>query len=227
MYRMRWLAVLTTLALAACGDAAAPGNPPPQTTSDALHALRWAPGASPRTFGGVSTQPGGEPARAFPDAPTVLSTQLLRFWAYATRDASGEVFYLASDSTWQPYVSLLVPSGSLLRRPDGTLFAPGDSIEITMAMDTALVLVDLEPTGLYFNPLIPAKFNISYSGSNPDYNGDGLVNFLDTYIEQWLMGLWVRRYPSDPWESVGAIESLLGKLFSADLRHFSEYAVSW
>ncbi|MBI2403270.1 MAG: hypothetical protein HYW06_06830 [Gemmatimonadetes bacterium] len=182
---------------------------------------------TPRTFAGTATPPGGPAARASPDAPQTLSAYLLRFWAYADRDASAEVFYLASDSTWQPYVSLSVPRGALLSRPDGTLFASSDSIEISIALDTAWVLVDLQPTGLVFNPLIPARFSISYAGSDPDYNGDGVVDALDSYIEQVLMGLQVRRYPSDPWEPVDAIHSLLDQLFTADLWHFSEYAVSW
>jgi len=225
--RMRWLVGLTTMALAACSDAAGPKPGAPEVARTELHTLRWAPSGSPRTFGGVSTPPGGQPTRAFPDAPAVLSTYALSLWAYTNRDASADVSYLASDSTWQPYVSLSVPSGALLRRPDGSWFTPGDSIEITITLDTALVLVDLQPTGLVFNPLIPARLTMSYNGSNPDYNGDGAVNALDAYIEQFLMGVWVRPYPTDPWEPLSAIQSLLGKAFTGNLRHFSEYAVSW
>lgn len=207
MSRRRVFLALGTIAwLSGCSDAAGPGGmpSPPAAANQALHSLQ-----------------------ASPDAPQVLSANQLSFWAYTDQDASAEVFYLSSDSTWQPYVALAVPRGSLLRRPDGTLFAPGDSIQITITLDTAQILVDLEPTGLVFNPLVPAPFKIWYGGTDPDLNGDGAVDALDAYLEQFLMGLWVRRYPSDPWEPVDAIQSLLSKLFTADLRHFSEYAISW
>lgn len=229
MHQLRLPALLTAIVtLVACNDTVGPRKAvPPQAGRPALHTLRWTPSAAPRTFAGMSSMPGGQPARATPYPPPVLSTSQLSFWTYTNQDASAEVFYLASDSTWQPYVALSVPSGALLKRPDGTLFGLNDSIQITITLDTTQMLVDLEPTGLVFNPLVPAHFTFWYSGADPDFNGDGVVDALDAYIEQVLMGLWVRRYPSDPWEPVDALQSLLDKLLSADLRHFSEYAVSW
>lgn len=120
-----------------------------------------------------------------------------------------------------------MPGGSLWQRPDGSFFTPGDSIEITLTLDTTQILVRLEPTRLAFNAAAPAHLTIWYSGANPDLNGDGIVDLTDAYIEQTLLGLWVRDGPLAPWNPVSAVQSLLSKLFSADLGHFSEYALSW
>ena len=122
---------------------------------------------------------------------------------------------------------LSIPKGSLLRRPDGTLFAKGDSIQITTSIDTTRLVVRFEPTGLVFDNLFPAQLKIWYSGANRDFDGNGVVDAADSYIEQALLGVRVQEYASDPWTTVSAIKTLSSKLFTANLRHFSGYAVSW
>ena len=49
----------------------------------------------------------------------------------------------------------------------------------------------------------------------------------DAYIEQNLLGVWVQEFASAPWSPVTATQYLPGKMFSASLGHFSDYAVSW
>lgn len=88
-------------------------------------------------------------------------------------------------------------------------------------------MFEAEPSGLVFNPLVPATLQVWYGGTDPDFNGDGLVNFLDSYIEQFLLGLWTRPDPDDDWEPLSAVQSLLAKGFTANLLHFCGYAVEW
>ncbi|MBI4421734.1 MAG: hypothetical protein HY560_12990 [Gemmatimonadetes bacterium] len=169
----------------------------------------------------------GGPIDVAPVAPSPLSANQLSFWAYRDRDASVAVDYQASDGTWRPYVTLSVPRGALLHRPDGTLFASGDSVEITLSLDTTALALELEPTGLGFDPLVPAQLKIWYSAAGPDLDGDGSVNSVDAYIEEVLLGLWTREQLTDPWSALSAIKTASAKVLSADLAHFSGYEVAW
>jgi len=164
---------------------------------------------------------------AAPPAPMPLSTNQVSFWAYESHDASVQVNYLAADATWQPYVSLSVPAGALSQRPDGTSFAAGDSIEITLTFDPAVMQFEAQPSGLQFSFWTPAVLQVWYGGTNPDLNGDGVVNHLDNYIENVLLGLYTRPTVDDPWISLPSLQSLLFKRFTANLRHFCGYAIDW
>ena len=213
--------------IGACTEPSAPPAAPSVDGSRPLHHLRWAPSAAPRQFAAV--RPGGNVGlvEAAPPAPSPLSANQVSFWAYTSQDASIQVNYLDADSTWQPYVSLSVLSGSLLRRPDGSFFAAGDSIEITLTFDTTEIVFEAEPSGLVFNPLVPATLKVWYGGTNPDFNLDGVVNWLDRLIENQLLGLSTRLDADDPWDLLSALQSLLAKQFTASLLHFCGYAVDW
>ena len=206
---LAFIGVITLLG--ACAEPSAPPAAPSVDRGRPLHSLLM-PDTTPPQFAA---------------APSVLSANQVSFWAYKSQDASVQVDYLDADSTWQPYVSLSVPAGSLLRRPDGSFFAPGDSIEITLTFDTTLMVFEAEPSGLVFNPLVPATLNVWYGGTNPDFNGDGVVNFLDDQIENLLLGLATRQNPGDDWDVLSALQSLLAKRFTASLLHFCGYAVEW
>lgn len=233
MARGRQLLLLAASAsLAACADGTGPRSreTTPEAAGRELHVARWLTDGPPRFR--VSHQATGDRQDPLPQAAQaglapVPETDSLSFWAYQDRDQSVLVRYLAADESWQPYVELVIPNGSLLQYPDGTLFSAGDSVLIGLAIDSTELLVHLEPTGLVFNPLIPAQFTMWYTGADPDFNGDGVVDDLDAAIEETLLGLWVQVNPEDPWEAVVATHSLLDKLFSALLQHFSGYAVSW
>src|SRR5688572_4688759 len=67
------------------------------------------------------------------------------------------------------FLRFTVGPASLLRRPNGDLFLPGDSIQITVALDESdRMIAHFEPAGLVFNPLLPAQLDLFYHGANPD-----------------------------------------------------------
>jgi hypothetical protein len=156
-----------------------------------------------------------------------LSTNQVSFWAFQDSATSIEVSYLASDSTWKPYVNLAVPAGSLSERPDGSAFAAGDSILITLTLDTMVAEFDLQPDGLQFSSATPAVLKVYYGGLNPDFSGDGLVTWIDRLIEQLFLNLYTRPTPSDPWQFLPSVQSLVFKRFTAQLEHFCGYALDW
>lgn len=230
MARLRSVLILGAAGLlVACAEMAGP----PQTQSPlvrsdgALHQLRWRSTSVPRTFAvarNTVTQTSGQRAA---EATPVLDQNRVSLWAFPGRDQGLRISYLAADGSWQPYVDFEVPAGALAQWPDGSPVLPTDSVLITVEVDTLSLVVRFQPTGLVFNAATPARLTVWYTDANPDFDASGAVDSGDAYIEQNLLGVWVQEFASAPWSPVTATQYLPGKMFSANLGHFSDYAVSW
>ena len=125
------------------------------------------------------------------------------------------------------YARLVIPSAGLAARPDGTPIAFGDSVLIRVsAPNTTQLMLTMEPHGLKFNPLAPARLTMRYNEADRDFNGDGVINLADALIELRL-AIWRQPLLGDPFM---ALSSLLDRLFSsvsADLRGFSQYVIAY
>ncbi len=221
MDRVRVFSVLAaSVWLVACRD----GIGPPDRV---LHHLRWSPDLGSPTFAAVGGGTGFEGFNAPSEsAVRILDTYQTSFWARRGSGSEVEIRYQAVDGTWQPYLRLTVPSGALKLWPNGTRVADGDSVFITLALDTLQMVVQLEPTGLVFDERSPARLEVWYTGADPDLDASGGVDETDRYIESTLLSVWVQESPGAPWLAVTSAQSLDQKLFTAGLRHFSGYAVS-
>lgn len=215
--------------LAACAESSGPPVPQsPLIRADGqLHHLRWQSTPAPREFAALGSTVVRRSSQSGPAASTVLDTYELAFWAAHSRDQEIQISYRAADGAWQPYVRFKVPKGALLRRPDGTAFADGDSVLITLTVDPTTLVVRFEPTGLEFSPEAPAQLSVWYTGANPDFDASGAVDGTDSHIEQELLRVWVQQAAGAPWTLVTAAQSIPNKLFSANLAHFTDYTLSW
>src|SRR5262245_31108205 len=148
--------LLLLVATFGCGGEANGPAAAPVVTDGQFHPVRFAASSAPLSKGTAGTA--GTSQNQSGDVV---------FWAYTDRDASVSVNQVLPDGSTQPYATFTVPRGSLFRRPDGTPFGFRDSIAITLTPDTQELRVNLEPTGLVFNPLIPARLSISYQSANP------------------------------------------------------------
>lgn len=230
MARVRSFLVIGAAAwLAACAEMAGPSRPQsPLVRADGeLHQLQWRPSSTPRTFAVVRDVVTQAPGQRAAGTAATLDQNQVSFWAFPDRDQAIRINYLATDGTWQPYVDFEVPAGALALWPDGRPVEPTDSVLITAEVDTLSLVVRFQPTGLVFNPLAPARLTVWYTDANPDFDASGVVDSTDAYIEQTLLGVWVQEFASDPWSPVTASQYVPGKLFSASLSHFSDYAISW
>jgi hypothetical protein len=218
--------VAATAWLAACSDGIGP--PPGSGEQDrTFHHLRWSPDLGSPTFAALGGGSGFEGLESpSQSALRILDQYETSFWARRGSDTGVEIRVRAADETWQPYIRLTIPGEALDRRPDGRRFVAGDSVLITLAVDTVQLIVRLEPTGLVFQESVPARFEVWYTGADPDLDGSGTVNETDRYIETTLLAVWVQEGPDTPWSAVSSAHTLDRKLFTASLRHFSGYAVS-
>jgi len=146
------------------------------------------------------------------------------FWAVRGEQRSVQINYVSAtgDTSWR-FLRLTTSDPAFV--PGIGDLAPGDSVLITVTIDTVNVKISLEPTGLVFGD--PARLQISYNGADGDLNGDGVVDDADAQIESQLLGMWYSEGADGAWERIPAVQSLSDKAFTSALPHFSEYAISW
>ena len=150
------------------------------------------------------------------------------FYAKVGEDRRMELFYRSyTGDTGEAFLQFEVHAVSLLKRPDGSAFQPGDSILITVAVpDTNIFDFVFTPSGLQFNPADPARLRIEYNYSNHDFNGDGHHDTEDDRA-RGLLNVWRREPPDTLWTIQGATNSEEFEELEAAILSFSHYAVAW
>ena len=149
---------------------------------------------------------------------------------YAKRGEDREVrIYFQDDvgGAGEEYLRLRIDAPTLLALPDGTPFLPGDSVLVHVrVVDPTQMLFELEPTGLEFNPLVPAQLKIHYDHADGDLNDDGIVDGEDDTIEGTL-AIWRQEKPGDPFVRLGSVLSEDLDEVEAELTGFSRYALAY
>ena len=211
------------LLVARCSDHIGP-PPAPAALTPVPHVLRWA-GGTPPSFTTVGALPGRVGREGFlSTAGLSLSQNVATFWAVRGEARSVQINYKSSTGdTSSQFLRLTTVDPAFV--PGRGELALGDSVLITVTIDTNSVKVSFEPTGLLFGD--PAQLQISYGGAGGDLNGDGVVDSTDAQIESQLLGLWYREGTDSAWARIAAVQSLPDKSFMSALPHFSEYEVSF
>lgn len=162
------------------------------------------------------------------DAPGIANP-VVSFYAKLGEDREAFMYYQARpgvrDST--VFVRFRVPKRSLAARPDGTPFAPGDSILITFTLVDAVHLqVDFQPAGLTFSSRDPAKLKMSFLEVDEDLNGDGVVDQEDSVLAKSL-AIWRREGASDPWVAQPSVVKVGVHEVQSEVFGFTSYVIAW
>ncbi len=220
MFVRRSLAVLAlTLAVVRCTDQPTALQQSPRVPQF----VRWAWNVAPQftAISGAQSNQHGRPG--FRTPPLSLNTYSVSFWAVRGESRSVQINYASAiDTLTHPFMQLTVTDPTTV--PGLGALAVGDSVYITVNIDTTKIGLSLEPTGLQFGER--AQLQIWYGGAGGDLNGDGVVDSLDTNIEHQLMGLAYREASTDPWWRVPVSQSLTEHSFTSALPHFSDYAIA-
>jgi hypothetical protein len=160
-------------------------------------------------------------------APPLFNAEV-SFWAFWGRDHTERIYFRdAQGQRGDEFVELDLDGASLLAHPDGRPILPGDSVRITMrVVDPVRILIQLDPSGLQFNPLAPAELEISYRYADPDFNGDGRVNDADRRIEARL-AIWRQPVLGMPFLRLLTLRFEARKELEAELLGFSRMAVAY
>lgn len=199
------MAVVAVTSAAACGDGDGPSGPDEGIPEVELTFLRHAANAPPLLTSGDTT-------------------------VVATRGVSLdlEIFYEAEGGGGERgdrFLRFTLEDGSLLRHPDGTPFADGEQIAISLHLDPELLAIEFEPSGLVFDPDAPARLELRYAEADGDYDEDGDEDSDDAELEDEI-DLWRQESPGDPWFRIGEIRDLDLDEVKARLFGFSRYALA-
>ena len=157
--------------------------------------------------------------REVANAPALVSRDT-SFWVKAGDGREVRLPYV----TGQPCLEFKVPGNGLLRRPDGTTFRRGDSVQITVRRTEAgRFAFEFQPAGLRFDPEHPAELRIRYSYADRDFNGDGRVDAADQSFD---FGLWRQEVSGQPWAGLVTIRDADLQEVRATLEGFTKFAVA-
>ena len=164
--------------------------------------------------------------RQSPTAP-LLKTYRTSFWAKRGTQTTIGVNYRRRPGQWlsDPFLRFRIPINGLVAGAGGAPLERGDSVLVTLVIDTVYFRVDFEPSGLVFSSSSPAQLTFWYQNADPDLNGDGFVNAIDATLKQYL-AIWSKSGKS-PWGKLTSKNDPYQQLVAADVFHFSQYAVSW
>ncbi len=149
---------------------------------------------------------------------------------YARRGASREGRVYFGDGhggRGTEYLRLTIDKNSLAAQPDGTPFAVGDSVLITIRVaDPARILFTMEPAGLRFSDAAPAELRISYGVTAGDLDHNGKNDSADD-DEETHLAIWRQANPGAAFVRLDSRVSRGGKTVVADLPGFSRYAIAY
>jgi hypothetical protein len=203
MRRARVLSFAVAAALAACSDTGGPDNggvkPPGELTIIRL------PAGSPPIWNPVDS-----------------------FYAKKGEDRELRIYFEDEvGGAGEEYLRLRVDSPSLLSYPDGTPFQVGDSVLITVrVVDPQQIYFEFEPSGLRFNPAVPAQLKIEYAETEGDLDDDGDVDSDDDAIEQ-VIDLWRQEQAGQDFVKLGAVKIEELDEIEADILGFTRYAIAY
>lgn len=199
------MALCAALLTAACdGSSTAPGPPDEGRLESQLDIVRFPPDLLP------------------------LVQREGSFWAVKGEDRRLELSYAPEQSgeDGEDFLEFRVSAESLLRRPDGTLFAEGDSVLITVEVDDAgRFLFSFQPSGLRFDPERPAELRVWYRRVDGDVDGDGDDDEDDDDLEGRLR-LWKQEAPGARWFPLGTLRDIEVDEVDADIDGFTGFVLA-
>ena len=127
----------------------------------------------------------------------------------------------------EDYLRFRVFASSLAQRPDGTAFAQGDSILITITVtDPTKLAADFQPSGLKFSSSAPARLQFEFGECDKDLNGDGVVNTTDSALIP-LISTWRQESAGAPWVKVSSTVEVEINEVQSSISGFSGYALAY
>ena len=174
---------------------------------------------------GLTTSP--TPLRFRRGAPALEQTSMSFYAKKGVTKSVSLYFKTAHGARGNEYARLVIPAAALSQRPNGTPIAWGDSVRITVsAPDPSRLLLRMEPHGLKFDSRSPARLTMRYNEADPDYNGDGHVNLIDSLLELRL-AIWRQPTLFDLFARLASVLDRSLASVSSDLPGFSQYIIAY
>ena len=156
-----------------------------------------------------------------------LVTDSAGFWAVAGEDREVRI----DIAPVQDYLKFRVRPGALRLYPNGTPFAPGDSVFISVkVINPDSLYFQFTPAGLKFNASEPAELSLDYDHAGftveGDYDNDGDSDANDDALESEF-SIWQQESAGEPFIRLnGLIEVELDEI-NVDILGFTRYALAY
>ena len=160
------------------------------------------------------------------NAPAIRDT-VASFYAKRGENREIRLRYAPVSGESEEFLRFEVDAQALAFRPDGSAFAQGDSILITVRLtDLRHLKFDFQPAGLRFSADHPARLRVEFAHCDRDLNGDGV---LDPQDQQLLLtaGIWRQEATTDPWERLAGSLHLDIDEVEASILGFTGYAFAY
>jgi len=153
-----------------------------------------------------------------------LEQTRVSFWAVRGQSRSVQINYKSRRNA-EPRPFLLLTTTDPRFVPDIGELAMGDSVLITVKVNTRKLLVSLEPTGLQFGE--PGQLTLWYDGARRGHDNDEQSSASDDeIIDDTDLALFYREDQHHPWSRLAATQSITDHSFTYAIPHFSDYAVA-
>jgi hypothetical protein len=186
------------------------------------------PAAAPQPQYDMSvSSPGTHILRQSPTAPR-LQTYRVSFWAKRGRQTTIFVNYRRAPGQWlpDPFLRFKIPINGLVSGAGGAPLHRGDSVQITMLIDSVSLNVVFQPSGVVFSKSFPARLAMWYQNADPDLDADGDVDADDRALEEQL-AIWYRGTKAGAWKQLWSKNNTMQQYVASAINHFSQYAVAW
>lgn len=169
-----------------------------------------------------SSGSGGGAAYMGPPARLRLEQTRVSFWAVRGEARSVQINYKRRrDAEPRPFLLLTMTDPQFV--PDIGELPMGDSVLITVKVNTRKLSVSLEPTGLQFGT--PGQLTLWYGGGRHGHDDDQ-YNGNDEPIDDTDLGMFYREDQKHPWSQLAATQSIADQSFTYAIPHFSDYAIA-
>jgi hypothetical protein len=190
-----------------------------------LSALLCAVAACGESTGPTAVQKQGSDLHFLRLAATAPSLQSTVVSFYAQKGSDREVRVRFSNG--EDFLRFRVFANSLLQRPDGSTFANGDSVLITITVtDPTKLAAEFQPAGLKFSSANPARLQFEFGECDKDLNGDGTVSTTDTLLIPSI-SVWRQETAGGEWLKVGSTVEVELNEVQADIFGFTGYALAF
>ena len=191
------LFVTVLVALAACGDSP---NEPRRGTED-LNFLRLAE-----------------------NAPE-LAVTAVTFTHVQGVDSEERIYFVGQPSD-DEFLRFRIDDDTRVRRPNGSLLLPGESIDITIRIvDMDRLIFEFEPSGLRFEGR-PAELKLDFEAADDDLDDDGDIDDEDLAARRAL-SWWRQEAPGLPWFRMASFVFDEIDEIEADVFGFTNYVVAY
>ena len=189
--------------------------------------LEWADTTVQFSSNGSQTGGGAGGGEIYMGRRVNLEQTRVSFWAVRGQPRSVQINYKGRRNA-EPRPFLLLTTTDPQFVPGIGELAMGDSVLITVKVNTRKLSVSLEPTGLQFGA--PGSLTIWYTGARHErgeHEDDNQYNGNDDEItDDTDLALFYREDQKHPWSQLAATQSFTDHSFTYAIPHFSDYAVA-